>query len=119
MLFVNLASQKNHMSIYMMGLYGDTAHAKWFSEAWAKTGKKLDKGKACVRFKKLEDLALDVIAESIRRIPAKKYLEIYQRGLESRKGASSGKPKPAASRQAPAKKVSAAKKRAAAVAHAK
>jgi hypothetical protein len=42
---------------------------------WAKTGKKLDMGKACVRFKKLDDLALDVIAEAISRAPAKAFIE--------------------------------------------
>ncbi len=109
--FVNLGSQKNHMSLHMMGIYGDSAHAKWFTEAWAKTGKKLDMGKACVRFKKLEDLALDVIGESIRRIPAKKYIEIYQRALESRPSASASKAKPAAKRRLPTKQAPAAKAR--------
>lgn len=84
--FVALASQKNHMSLYMMGVYcgctegasGETADARWFREAWTKAGKKLDMGKSCVRFKKIEDVALDVIGESIRRIPAKLYIERYQ-----------------------------------------
>jgi hypothetical protein len=73
--FANLASQKNHMSLYLMCVYGDSDLSRWFQQAWAKTGKKLDMGKACVRFKKLEDLALGVIAEAIKRVPAKKYIE--------------------------------------------
>ena len=73
--FAHLASQKNYMSVYLMCIYGDSNHAKWFREAWAKTGKKLDMGKACIRFKKVEDLALDVIGEAILRVPAKKYIE--------------------------------------------
>src|ERR1700730_4903672 len=73
--FAGLASQKNYMSLYLMCVYGDTDHSKWFREAWAKTGKKLDMGKSCVRFKKLDDLALDVIGEAIKRVPAKKYIE--------------------------------------------
>jgi hypothetical protein len=73
--FAGLASQKNHMSLYLMCTYGDTRHASWFRQAWAKTGKKLDMGKSCIRFKKLDDLALEVIAEAIRRVPAKKYIE--------------------------------------------
>ena len=109
--FVNLGSQKNHMSLHMMGIYGDSPHAKWFTEAWAKTGKKLDMGKACVRFKKLEDLALDVIGESVRRIPAKKYLEVYQRMLGSRKPAPESKAKPVAGKRTPAKKAPASRKR--------
>lgn len=72
--FASLASQKNHMVLYLMCVYGDSEHARWFQEAWAKTGKKLDMGKSCLRFKKLDDLALDVIGEAIRRVPAKKYI---------------------------------------------
>ena len=73
--FANLGSQKNHMALYLMCVYGDSDLARWFREAWSKTGKKLDMGKSCVRFKKVEDLALDVIGEAIKRVPAKKYVE--------------------------------------------
>jgi hypothetical protein len=73
--FAGLASQKNHMSLYLMCIYGEGELSKWFQQAWAKAGKKLDMGKACVRFKKVEDLALDVVAELIKRVPAKKYIE--------------------------------------------
>ena len=82
-----LASQKNHMSLHLMSVYcgceggGETAHARWFREAWARTGKKLDMGKACIRFKKLEDLPLEVIGEAIRRVSAKKYIEHYEKAL--------------------------------------
>jgi len=85
--FAGLASQKNYMSLYLLALYsGDTALMRWFREAWAKSGKKkLDMGKSCIRFKKLEDLPLDVIGEAIRRVPARKYIETYEkaRGLTS------------------------------------
>lgn len=86
--FAALASQKNYLSLYLMGVYcgcGEgpgaeiTPHARWFREAWAKTGKKLDMGKACVRFKTVEDLALDVIGEAIKRVPARVYIEQYQK----------------------------------------
>jgi hypothetical protein len=76
--FAGLASQKNHMALYLMCVYGDEKHRKWFESAWKKTGKKLDMGKACLRFKKAEDLALDVIGEAIARVPARKYIERYQ-----------------------------------------
>ena len=79
--FANLASQKNYMALYLMCVYGESDLSRWFRQAWAKTGKKLDMGKACVRFKKLEDLALDVIAEAIRRVPAKKYIEHCEAGI--------------------------------------
>lgn len=95
--FAALASQKNYLSLYMMGVYcgcgegpgaGETPHARWFREAWTRTGKKLDMGKACVRFRKVEDLALEVIGEAIKRVPAKVYIEQYQKVLSAtRKGA--------------------------------
>lgn len=82
--YAGLASQKNHLSLYLMCVYGDADHAKWFREQWARTGKKLDMGKSCIRFKKVDDLALDVIGETIKRVPAKKYIELYTSILDSR-----------------------------------
>jgi hypothetical protein len=87
--FAGLASQKNYMSLYLMCTYGDTPLAGWFREAWAKTGKKLDAGKACTRFKKVDDLALDVIGEAIRRMPAKKYIAVCEAARSQSAGGSS------------------------------
>ena len=64
--FAGLASQKNYMSLYLMCVYGNEGEREWFHEQWTKSGKKLDMGKACVRFKKLEDVPLDVIGEAQR-----------------------------------------------------
>jgi hypothetical protein len=83
--FAGLASQKNHMALYLMCVYGESDHSTWFQEAWAKTGKKLDMGKSCVRFKQVEDLALDVIGEAIRKVPAKKYVAHCEAGLKAAK----------------------------------
>ena len=84
--FAALASQKNYMSLYLMCEYGSTGEANWFQQEWAKTGKKLDMGKSCIRFKKLDDLALDVIGEAIHRVSAKKFIEHYESVLrDSRK----------------------------------
>ncbi len=104
--FAGLASQKNHMALYIMCVYGNPDHAKWFQEAWAKTGKKLDMGKSCVRFKKVEDLALDVIGEAIRRVPAKKYVAASEAGLKAAKGQALERKaaKPAKSATTPARK---------------
>lgn len=77
LMFASLGSQKSHMAIYLMCIYGDEGERKWFETAWKKTGKKLDMGKACLRFKKLDDLALDVLGEAIARVPAKKYVDRY------------------------------------------
>ncbi len=70
--FAGMASQKNHMSISLMCVYSDREHDAWFRAAWVKTGKKLDMGKSCVRFKKIDDVPLQVIGEAIRRVPVKK-----------------------------------------------
>ena len=65
------------MSLYLGCVYCPDRE-KPFREAWAKTGKKLDMGKSCIRFRKLEDLALDVIGESIRRVSARKFIDYYE-----------------------------------------
>jgi hypothetical protein len=86
--FAGLASQKGHMSLYCMGLYvhGEEGElVRWFRAAWAKAGKKLDMGKACIRFKSVDDLALDVLGESIRRLPAKEYIAQYEAQLATTK----------------------------------
>lgn len=82
--FAGLASQKNYMSLYLMATYGDEGEQQWLRAAWAPTGKKLDMGKSCIRFKKLDELALEVIGEAIRRVPAKTFIERYQATLRRR-----------------------------------
>ncbi len=79
--FAGLASQKNHMGIYLFCVYsGDDEQSK-FREAWLKTGKKLDMGKSCVRFKKIDDVALDVIGKTIKRTTVKKFIAHYESAL--------------------------------------
>ncbi len=111
--FAGLASQKNHMSLYLMCVYGVGDHSKQFQQAWAKTGKGLDMGKSCIRFKKVEDLALEVIAETVRRVPASKWIDISVEALRGMgKGPGWGKPLKDASKGAAkqAGKKAAAKK---------
>lgn len=83
--FAGLASQKNSMSLYLMCIYGDPDHAAWFREAWTSTGRKLDMGKSCVRFKKLEDVPLDVVGKAVKRVPVKKYLAFYESNLPQKR----------------------------------
>lgn len=111
--FAGLAAQKNAYSLYVMALYMAEAGAKasalraWFDQAWAKSGKKLDMGKACIRFKKADDLALDVIGELFKRVTAKTYIEVYTSALGDRaagaKLKSSAKPATKAKSKAAAK----------------
>jgi hypothetical protein len=81
--YAGLASQKNHMALYMMCLYSSTKHQEWFRKEWAKSGKKLDMGKSCIRFRKVEDLALDAIGKAIGRIGARDYIANYESVLQS------------------------------------
>lgn len=96
--FAGLASQKQYMSVYMMGTYcgcvadQDTELLAWFKKAWAKSGKKLDMGKACIRFKTLDDIPLDVIGEAIKRQPADAYITAYTKWLAAMGKGLDGKP---------------------------
>ncbi len=83
--YASLASQKNHMSIYLMCIYGEEKHRKWFVDAWKESGKKLDMGKSCVRFKKLEDVPLQVVGQAIQRVTVKKYIDVYETAMKGRK----------------------------------
>jgi hypothetical protein len=86
--FAGLASQKQAMSLYLMCTYMDEAEKEKFVSEWKKTGKKLDMGKSCIRFKKLEDLPLEVIGRAIKRQTVKKYIAAYlAQRPEPKKGA--------------------------------
>jgi hypothetical protein len=73
-----LASQKNHMSLYLNSVYGDPQTERWFKDRYAQTGKKLDMGKSCVRFRKLDDLPLDVVGETIARADLDRFVDQYR-----------------------------------------
>ncbi len=75
---MSLGSQKHHMALYMMNVYGNKELDKWFRQAYKATGKKLDMGKGCLRFKKLDDLALDVVAKAITKISVKDFIAQYE-----------------------------------------
>ena len=73
-----LASQKHYMSLYLNTVYGDPQTERWFRERYAASGKTLNMGKSCVRFRRVEDLPLDVIGETIARADVDRYLERYR-----------------------------------------
>lgn len=95
--FMSVASTKGHIGLHMFCIYGDAGHQQWFRDAWAKAGKKLDMGAACVRVKKLEDIALDVLGEAVRRLPVAKYVEAYVKLRDSMRSAK--KPKTSGAKQ--------------------
>lgn len=75
---VGLASQKEYVSLYLNSVYGDRDTEAWFRERWAASGKSLNMGKSCVRFRRLEDVPLDVIGETIARAHLDAYLAHYE-----------------------------------------
>ena len=83
--YASLASQKNYMSLYLMNVYGDSETERWFSERYAASGKKLNMGKSCVRFKRLEDLPLDLIGETIGRTTPAQFIERYEEARRNTK----------------------------------
>jgi uncharacterized protein YdhG (YjbR/CyaY superfamily) len=74
--YAALGSQKSHMALYLMCAYADGPVKQRLVKGFKDAGKKLDMGKACIRFKNLDDLPLDVIAEVAAAVPMKKYIEI-------------------------------------------
>ena len=77
--YLAIASQKNHLSLYTMCVYMNKEKERWFREEFRKAGKKLDMGKSCVRFRKLEDLPLDVIGKLVASTPVKEYIAMYEK----------------------------------------
>jgi hypothetical protein len=102
--FANLAARKGGVSLGLMSLYGDEKETARFEAAWAKTGRKLDMGKACVRFKKLEDLAPELITDVIRRMPARAYSKHVTATLEARAPTKKTVAKKTAAKEATTKK---------------
>lgn len=115
LMYMGLSSLKNDMVVYMLFLLHDRAERAWFSAAWHATGKrlKMDVGGmgCCLRFKTVDDLALDVIAEAMRRVPVKTYLERHAAMLasRSRKGTARARPSEARAKDTTAKPATASK----------
>ena len=101
---ISLASQKSYMVLHMICFYGQPALLEWFKAQYGKSGKKLDMGKGCLRFKKLADLALDVVENTVARLPVSEYAAGYQ-AIRDAMGKGKAKPKPAAKTGTPAKKT--------------
>jgi hypothetical protein len=77
--FMGLASQKNSVNFYHMGIYANPKLYKWFTEAHAKASpKKLDIGKSCIRYKKQEDIPFELIGELVSKTTVKEWIELYE-----------------------------------------
>ena len=78
LMYAAIASQKRHMSVYLMNIYGRKDLKEWFEARYRESGRKLDIGKACVRFKTLDDVPLELIGEAISKRLVADHLEIYR-----------------------------------------
>lgn len=73
-----IASQKRYISLYLLSVYGDPEAERRFRDRWAASGKKLNMGKSCVRFRRLDEVALDVVGETIARADLDSFLDRYR-----------------------------------------
>ena len=76
--YAALAAQRNNYPLYLNNVYQDGERKKWLEREFQQAGKKLDMGKSCLHFKRLEDLPLDVIARVIGSTPPEKFIEHYE-----------------------------------------
>ena len=84
--FMCLASQKNYISVYHMGVYGDNDLGKWFSKEYEKLGiGKLDMGKGCIRFKKMNLIPYKLIGELASKMSPQQWIAAYENTLKKYK----------------------------------
>lgn len=79
LMYAALASQKRHMAVYLSGVYADPEARDDLEQAYRATGKRMDMGKSCVRFRRLDDLPLDVIGDAVARYPVDDFVGLYHR----------------------------------------
>ena len=79
LMYSALASQKNHMSVYLMGCYMSPDIRNKFEKAYEKSGKRFDAGKSCIRFKKVDDLPLKLIGETIASVSVREFIELAKK----------------------------------------
>ena len=81
--FISLASQKNHIALYHMGIYGKPKLEEWFIKEYAeRVPTKLDMGKSCIRFKNPEHIPYDLVAELCQKISVDEFIEQYEESLK-------------------------------------
>lgn len=78
LVYAALANQKRYMSLYLMSVYQDERRRKRFEDSYRDSGKKADLGKSCVRFKRLDDLPLDLIGQAIASVSVADFVASYE-----------------------------------------
>ena len=83
--FINLASQKNHVALYHMGLYADKELLNWFETEYAKKAStRLDMGKSCVRFKKVDAIPYELLGDLVKRMGAEQWITLYEKNIRKK-----------------------------------
>ena len=81
--FIGIASQKNHIGFYHMGLYADSKLLDWFISKYPKYCKaKIDMGKSCIRFKKMDDIPYKLLAELSTKVTIQDWISIYENNIK-------------------------------------
>jgi hypothetical protein len=80
--YIALGAQKNHYALYLISAYQNPEQAAWLKDAFACAGKKLDMGKSCLRFRRLEDLPLDVIGQAVASTSVEQHIASYEGGRQ-------------------------------------
>lgn len=83
--FGGIAMRKNHMTLYLNTIYYAGPMREWFEKEYAKTGKKLDMGQSCIRFKKADDLPLELIGKAVSRASVKDFISWYKASRPTKK----------------------------------
>ena len=81
--FINIASQKNFIAIYHMGIYSDNSLLEWFKEEYPKhCSQKLDMGKSCIRFKNIEKIPFELIGELVAKVTVEQWVKLYEKTIK-------------------------------------
>lgn len=83
--YISLAAQKNHVALYLMNVYQDAELERWLKAEYEKAGKKLDMGKSCLRFRRLDDLPLEVIAQVVASTSPPEFIARYEASRRKQK----------------------------------
>ncbi len=84
--FINIASQKNFIALYHMGIYANPELLKWFTDEFPKhTSQKLDMGKSCIRFKKMDQIPFDLIAKLVQKVSVEEWINMYESIVKKKK----------------------------------
>lgn len=85
LMYAAIASEKNYVSVHLMNIYASPETQEWFVDSYKATGKRMNMGKSCVRFRKLDDLPLELIGEAVGKTPMEDWIAVYEASRRPRK----------------------------------